>query len=142
MLVAIVTLSLLGQGERCRVDPRFASPSATLTTFWAALKAEQAEDAWECMVEGRNDLPLPGMLWFLPPTQALWLGDFRSLPVTSRRVLVSYDVHYRPVGMSAEQHFRTGNELVRLHGEWRILRPLGAASMPAWWRPIPRPVDS
>jgi hypothetical protein len=141
VLVAVVTLSLLGQGERCRVDPRFASPGATLATFWAALRADQAENAWECMVEGRHDLPLPGMLWFLPPTQGLWLDDFRSLPVTSGRVLVSYDVHYRPLGMTTEHSFRTGSELVRIRGAWRILRPIGEASMPEWWRPVPRSFD-
>lgn len=140
ILVALAALSLLGQGERCRIDSRFRSPSATLMTYWEALRANDAEEAFECLVEGRNDLPLPGSLWFLPPTEELWLERFKSLPVTSARILVSYEVHYRPNGLHEERTFRTGSELVRLRGEWHISRPLGEASMPDW-KPISRSVD-
>jgi hypothetical protein len=34
-----------------------------------------------------------------------------------------------------------GNELLRTRGEWRIVRPLGEASMPEW-QPSSGPVDS
>jgi hypothetical protein len=139
--VAIVSLSLLGQGERSSVDPRFLSPSATLTTYWGAMRAGDFAGAWECFVEGRHDLPLPGMLWFLPPTDDLSLAAFRSLPVTHGRILVSYEVRYHVSGSPDLRSFRTADELVRLHGEWRISRPLGEASMPAW-QPEHRPVDS
>jgi hypothetical protein len=37
--------------------------------------------------------------------------------------------------------FRFGNELVREHGEWRIAKSIGEASMPEW-KPKDRPVDS
>jgi hypothetical protein len=140
VLVALACGTLLGQGERSRVDPRFVSPSATLTTYWEALRAGDAGRAWECFVEGRHNLPLPGMLWFLPPTTRVTLGEFRSLPVTGGRVMVRYEVRYIPVGTLEEHRFRTGDELVRLRGEWRIARPLGQASMPEW-REVPRPVD-
>src|SRR5215510_11784750 len=86
VLVLLASLSLLGQGERCRVDTRFSTPSATLQTFWKAMAAGNAEDVWECFVEGRFDLPVPGMLWFLPPTERIALSEFRSLPVASGRV--------------------------------------------------------
>lgn len=139
-VVALASLSLLGQGERSRVDPRFVSPSATLRTYWDALRAGDAAGAWECLVEGRHDLPMPGMLWFLPPTDELTLDAFRSLPVTRGRILVSYEVRYRRAGSGEVRSFRTADELVRLQGEWRIARPVGEASMPEW-RPDPRPVD-
>lgn len=138
--MAVLSLSLLGQGERSRVDHRFISPSATLTTYWSALRAGDASEAWECMIEGRHDLPRPGMLWFLPPTDELTLEEFRSLPVTGGRVLVSYEVRYRPTGTGDVRSFRTADEMVRTRGQWRIARPIGEASMPEW-QPIPRPVD-
>lgn len=141
LLVALACLSLLGQGERSRVDPRFISPSATLRTYWSALRAGDAYVAWECFVEGRHELPRPGMLWFLPPTDELTLDAFRSLPVAGGRILVSYEVRYRPAGTLEEHSFRSADELIRLRGEWRIARPIGEASMPEW-QPSPRPVDS
>jgi len=140
LAVGFVSLSLLGQGERARVDPRFISPSATLQTYWAALRAGDANEAWECLVEGRHQLPRPGMLWFLPPTDELSLAEFRSLPVTGGRILVSYEVRYRAVGDDDVRSFRSADELVRMRGEWRIARPVGDASMPEW-QPTSRPVD-
>lgn len=140
LAVCAGALSLLGQGEVCRVDSRFVSPSATLATFWEALRVGDADAVWECFVEGRHDLPVPGQLWFLPPTDRITLAEFRSLPVTGGRMLVSYEVRYVPRGLDQERSFRTGDELVRLRGQWRIARPLGQASMPEW-EPTPRPVD-
>jgi len=140
LVVAFASLTLLGQGERAIVDPRFISPSATLTTYWSSLRAGDAFSAWECLVEGRHDLPRPGMLWFLPPTDELTLAEFRSLPVTGGRILVSYEVRYRPAGVAEVRSFRTADEMVRMRGEWRIARPIGEASMPEW-QPMPRTVD-
>jgi hypothetical protein len=140
-MVALASLSLLGQGERSQVDPRFISPSATLRTYWRAMQAGDASSAWECLVEGRHELPQPGMLWFLPPTDELTLDAFNSLPVTGGRILVSYEVRYRPAGVSTMRSFRSADELVRMRGEWRISRPLGRASMPEW-QALPRRVDS
>ncbi len=140
LLLALTLASLLGQGERFDVDRRFRSPSATLTTYWDALRRGDAETAWQCLTEVRHDSPFPGMLWFLPETDAFRLDGFRSLPVTAGRVMVTYDVCFRPVGQSVEQTFPSGNELVRVHGEWRIARSIGQVSMPEW-RPTPRSVD-
>ena len=139
VLLALAAVTLLGQGERAQVDPRFMSPSSTLRTYWTALRDGNAAEAWECFVGGRFDLPRPGMLWFLPPSD-LTLAEFRSLPVTRGRILVSYEVRYRPIGSDETLHFRSADELVRLRGEWRITRPIGDATMPQW-RPIRRSVD-
>lgn len=140
LLVFAVSFTLLGQGERAHVDPRFRSPSMTLLTYWEALRQGDAAGAFECYVEGRNDLPLPGQLWFLPPTDDLWLEGWRLSGATGGRVELTYEVHYIPTGLDEERLFRTGNELVRMRGEWRIVRPLGEASMPEW-KPVPGPVD-
>ena len=140
-MVALVSLSLLGQGERSRVDPRFISPSGTLRAYWSALRAGDADGAWDCLVEGRFQPPLPGMLWFLPPTDELTLDAFRSLPVTGGRILVSYEVRYRAAGGGEVRSFRTADELVRMRGEWHIARPVGEVSMPEW-QPAPRRVDT
>ena len=141
VMVIVLALALLGQGERFRLDPRFRSPSSTLLTFWGALSEGNSEAALDCYAEMRDDLPMPGALWFLPPTDELWLDGFRSLPVTAGRVMVTYEVHYRPTGAGEERMFQTGSELVRQGGEWRIAKPIGEASMPEW-KPVPGPVDT
>jgi hypothetical protein len=139
-LVGIAAFALLGQGERCLVDARFRTPSATLATYWSALRDGDAATAGECVIEGTEGQPFPGMLWFMPPTREVRLEDFHSLPVTSGRLYVSYEVRFRPLGAIEEQSFQTGHELVRVHGGWRIARGLGTASLPQW-RSIPRAVD-
>jgi hypothetical protein len=85
-------------------------------------------------------MPFEGMLWFLPERAELRLDEFRSLPVTNGRVMVSYEVQYRAPGAPRVERFQTGNELVRTRGEWLIARPLGEASMPEW-HAVERPVD-
>jgi len=140
LVVAGACLLLLGQGERCKVDPRFASPSATLRTYWQALLNGDAETAWSCFVEARPELPLPGMVWFLPPSDSLKLADFRALPVTNGRVLVRYQVEYVPHGVPEVRSFPSAEEVVRMHGEWRIARRVGEAAYPDW-TPTSRPVD-
>ena len=132
---------LLGQGERCLVDARFRSPDATLHTYWQAMRRGDAEIVWACFTEGRDDLPVPGQLWFLPPTERLEIADLHMIPVVPGRVIVTYEVRYVPRGLNELRSFRTGDELVRAGGEWRISRPIGDASMPDP-EPIPRPVDS
>ncbi len=139
-LVGLAAFTLLGQGERCLVDARFSTPSATLATYWSALRDGDAVTAGECVLEGTEGQPFPGMLWFMPPTRVVRLVDFRSLPVTAGRLYVSYEVRFRPLGATEEQCFQTGHELVRLHHGWRIARGLGTASLPQW-RSIPRVVD-
>ncbi len=141
LLVAWAAASLLGQGERSQPDPRFLSPSATLVTYWEALRDNDAETVSECMLEpGAAGQPFPGMLWFMPPTREVRLDAFHSLPVTGGHLLVSYEVRFRPVGTDQWQRFETGNELVRRHGEWRIAHGIGSAGLPEW-HPIPRAVD-
>jgi len=139
-IVAAASLSLVGQGERYQVDPRFRSPSATLNTYWRALQSGDAEAVWECYADLRDPMPMPGMLWFLPATDELTLEAFRSLPVTAGRVMVTYDVRFKPRASMEERSFRTGDELVRERGEWRISRAVGEASMPDW-ESTPGPVD-
>jgi hypothetical protein len=132
---------LLGQGERCLVDARFRSPDATLRTYWQAMRRGDAEIVWACFTEGRDDLPVPGQLWFLPPTERLEIANLHMIPVAPGRVIVTYEVRYVPRGLNELRSFRTGDEMVRAAGEWRISRPIGDASMPDP-EPIPRPVDS
>jgi len=141
LAVFAVAMTLLGQGEASRVDRRFRQPSTTLQTYWEALRAGDAEGAWACFVDGRHDVPMPGSVWFLPSTDDLWLTGYHSLSVSSDRVMVSYEVHYRDAWTEEERMFHFGNELVRERGEWRIAKPIGEASMPEW-RPQRRPVDS
>lgn len=141
LVVMTVACTLLGQGEHSRVDRRFRAPSTTLQTYWESLRSGDADGAWACFVDGRHEVPMPGSVWFLPSTDDLWLSGYRALPVTAGRVMVSYEVHYRDPQTQEERMFRFGNELIRVHGEWRIAKPIGEASMPEW-KPKDRPVDS
>ncbi len=139
--VGLVALMLLGAGEPWRADPRFRTPSATLDTYWQALRHDDGFTAEECQLEPNHDVPMPGSLWFLPPTTALRIANLHSLPVESGRVMVTYEVRFVPLGGGGEQVFRTAAELVRDRGEWRIGRPIGEVSLPEW-KPIRRTVDS
>ena len=139
--VLAVSCSLLGQGERCRIERTYRSPCTTIQAYWEALRAGDVEAAWACFAEGRPDVPMPGAVWFLPSTDDLWLTGYRALPVAPGRMMVSYEVHYRDRWTSEERMFRFGNELVRQRGEWHIAKPIGEASMPEW-KPKDRPVDS
>ena len=139
--VFAVSCSLLGQGERCRIERTYRSPCTTLQAYWEALRAGDADGAWACFAEGRPDVPMPGSVWFLPSTDDLWLTGYRALPVAPSRVMVSYEVHYRDGWSGDERMFRFGNELVRQRGEWHIAKSIGEASMPEW-KPKDRPVDS
>jgi hypothetical protein len=138
--VALVAYGLLGQGERATVDVRFASPGAALNTYWEALRASDEVTLAECMLDSNEELPFPGMLWFMPPTERIRLGAFHTLGMTGGRLVVTYEVRLLPTGMTRDLQFQTSNELVRRRGEWRIARGIGSASIPEW-RPIPRPVD-
>lgn len=138
--VALLAFSLLGQGEQAFVDARFASPSATLDTYWEALRANDEVVLSECMLDPSEELPFPGMLWFLPPTGHIDLDGFRTLSISGGRLVITYRVRFRPYGTARDLHFETSNELVREHGEWHISRGIGSASVPEW-RSIPRTID-
>ena len=138
--VVLAAWALLGQGEPCQVDPRFGTPSATLATYWSALRDGDTDTVTECVLADAGGQPFPGMLWFMPPTREVRLGEFHSLPVSSGRLYVTYEVRFRPIGATEEQRFETGHELVRGQDGWHIARGLGAASLPEW-QPIPRAVD-
>ena len=132
LLLIAFCLSVLGQGQRCEVDPRFGSPTATLRTFWEALRLGDVETASQCIEDGGYTGPFPGMVWFMPPSHDLRLEAVRSLPVRRGRVLVNYEVHYFALGVSEELSFRTENHLVQVRGEWRIAPPFGNVSTQAW----------
>jgi hypothetical protein len=138
--IALCALSLLGQGERYRIDTRLTSPERAIASFWKALRQDDEVGAAQCMVEGEHKLPFPGMLWFLPPTRDFKLSNFKTVPVEGDHLLVTYLVRYTPVGLESEQAFVTSFEMARQRGEWRIVRPVGEASMPEW-KPILRAVD-
>jgi len=138
--IVACALALLGQGEVYRIDAQLRTPERTISSFWRALRRDDEVGAARCMVEGEHKLPFPGMLWFLPPTSDFRLSNFNLVPMEGGHALVTYVVRYTPVGVPSEQAFVTSFEMVRQRGEWRIVRPVGEASMPEW-KPIPRAVD-
>ena len=137
LLLLVLCLGVLGQGERCEIDPRFASPTATLRTFWEALRAGDMEAAEACIEEGDYSGPYPGWVWFMPPSRDLRLESVQPLPVRRGRVVVDYEVHYFALGASEELSFKTQSQLVEARGEWRITAPYGNVTT-LEWRPIHR----
>jgi hypothetical protein len=129
-VLSLTCWSLLGQGERCDVDSRFCSPSATLTTYWEALRSDDAGTVVQCFADPRLAVPYPGMLWFLPPSES----------VSVYSVLATYELRYRPVGQREDMMAVTGTELVHVHGEWKLSRPAPDLGLPEW-RPVPQRVD-
>jgi hypothetical protein len=127
----VLTVLLLGTGERWKADARFRSPSSTLDTYWQALRHDDDFTAEECLLDPDREVPMPGSLWFLPPTTALRITNMHQLPVESGRVMVTYEVRFVPLGGGGEQVFRTAAEMVRDRGE---------VSLPEW-KPIRRTVD-
>lgn len=138
--ILVMAMMLLGQGERSHVDPRFRSPSATLNTYWEAMRSGDNDVAQDCFAADFGYQPRPGALWFMPPSDAIWLGGVHVLPVGNGHVLVRYEVHYRTAGAGEERMFETGTELLCARGEWRIAQGIGQASMPEW-KGEPGPVD-
>lgn len=137
LMLVCLSFALLGQGQRCDVDPRFGSPLATIQTYWEALREGDAETASLCIDEGSYTGPYPGSVWFMPPSHDLRVEAAQTLPVRPGRVLVNYEVHYFALGASEEFSFRTGSHLVRARGEWRIVPPFGDVSSQDF-RPIHR----
>ena len=132
-------MTLLGQGESARIDPRFKSPSAALGTYWEALCTNDVETARECFVDPEDAVPVPGSLWFLPPSRQLSISPLKFLPVESRRVLATYQVRFRPVGARNDVGVMVDCELVKTRTGWRIQKPSGDGLPP--WSLIPRSVD-
>lgn len=137
MMLLVLCFAVLGQGQRCDVDPRFGSPASTLLTYWEALRSGDAETAAQCIEDGNYTGPYPGSVWFMPPTRDLHLEDVHSLPVRRGRVMVNYEVHYFAYGVGEELSFHTENHLVQVRGEWRIVPPFGNVSAQEW-RPLHR----
>jgi hypothetical protein len=135
--VLLLCVALVGQGQRCAVDPRFCSPVATLRTYWESLRQGDAETASLCIEDGSYTGPYPGAVWFMPPSHDLTLAAVHELPVRRGRVLVNYEVHYFALGASEELSFRSESQLVERHGEWRITPPFGEVNVQEW-QPIRR----
>jgi hypothetical protein len=128
-MLLVLSLSVLGQGQRCLVDPRLGSPVRTLQTYWDALRAGDVETASMCIEDGNYSGPYPGSVWFMPPTRDLRLEAVHSLPVRRGRVMVDYEVHYFALGVTEELSFRTESHLVLARGEWRIAPPFGNVNL-------------
>ena len=123
MLLAAVA-SLLGQGERCRIDPLLRTPGTALASYWEAVQTNDEDRIRACSIDRGEELPYPGMLWAFPEVKALWLEQLQYVPVEADRVLVRYEVHYRAAGSKQERKLTVCTELQCVRGEWRVVRPL------------------
>jgi hypothetical protein len=139
-VLSLTCWGLLGQGERCEVDPRFGTPGATLATYWEALRADDGATVLECFLDPRQAVPFPGMLWFLPPSVSVSVSSIQYSAGDEDALVATYEVRFLPVGAEEEMSAITSSELVRFRGEWRILRAAGEVGLPDW-QPIPHRFD-
>jgi hypothetical protein len=123
LAAAVVALVLGLTGERPPTDPRFASPALTVRAFWRAVLEESPGEALECFV-GTGGGANASRLVLLPALTAMELRAVQVKSLGTGRALVQYQVHYRARGSRQGGAFAAADEVVRVRGEWRILRPL------------------
>ncbi|TMQ69131.1 MAG: hypothetical protein E6K80_12700 [Candidatus Eisenbacteria bacterium] len=133
-------VALLGQGERYSMDPLLHTPGTALAAYWEALQLNDADGLKACSLAGGGSLPYPGMLWAFPSTSGLWIQDLRYVPIDEDEVVVSYEVHFTLAGADQERMLSATTDLVRVHGEWRVARPLAESGLMTG-RPLPTRVD-
>ena len=133
-------LSLLGQGERSVIDPQLRSPGSAVASYWEGLQLNDPVRIAACTVQDDAMMPFPGMLWSFPNTHALWLEKLRYVPVDADEVVVSYEVHYKPVGGEEERSLKVMTNVLRVRGEWRVAQPFAETGL-LDGRPLPTRVD-
>jgi len=129
VLLLVGCFTLLGQGERCRIDIRFRTPSSALATYWEALQEHDAEGISECMASDLDPVPFPGMLWFFPETRACRIDSLKLVPLEDDHVMAAYQVRYVPVGSKYVRRLPVVSELVRIEGQWRVTHPVDEQSL-------------
>jgi len=138
--VLVGAVSLLGQGERCTIDPLLRTPGTALVTYWDTLQHNDADGTRACSLASDGALPFPGMLWAFPNTRGLWIKNLRYVPIDEDEVVVSYDVHFTPAGTDEERLLSVVTDLIRVRGEWLVSRPLAEAGL-LNGRPLPTRID-
>ena len=139
--MVLAAVSLLGQGERYRLDPRFQSPTATLLTYWEAVQLDDITGVSECFAEPTLAVPYPGMVWVIPPVKRLGLYRVRCEESGEGRVRATYEVRFTARDALDEQHLVVESQLVRVRGAWRIETAFGDVVSPDVV-PVRRVVDS
>lgn len=140
LALSVACWTLLGHGETQWVDPRFATPATTVTTYWDALGRDDIRTVAECFVDPDAVVPKVGSVWFLPRTRRIDVRALRYGSSDTGDLVVTYEVRFVPMGANEEQRFVIGSELVRVRGEWRIQ---GWADDPSWpdFRAVTPPID-
>jgi hypothetical protein len=124
LFLGLFALVFFVTGERPSVDPRFFSPASAVRSFWHALGSDSPGQALECFV-GVGHQTSNGRLLRLPPMDFLEIRNVIVDPRGTGVALVRYEVHYRVKG-GIEGTFESADEVARVRGEWRILRPVSA----------------
>ena len=124
-LLVVALASLLGQGQYCTVDPLLRTPGTALASYWEAVECNDEDRIRACSLGLEDGMPFPGMLWAFPEVKALWLERLQYVPLEADRVVVRYEVHFRPAGSHQERKLTVSTELQHVGGEWRVVRPLG-----------------
>ena len=137
LLGAVLGILLALTGERPPSDPRFSSPAFAVRAFWQAVLDESPAEALECFA-GAGGGPDATRLLRIPPLAAMELRALQVRSVGTGRAVVQYQVHYRTRGSRQAGAFAAADEVVRVRGQWRILRPL--SPQPGQARPAAPPL--
>ena len=111
--------------SRIPVADCFATPQATISSYWHRMIERRHADALECFVDGTRDVT--GMLG-LPDLVELRTRDFDVHWRGGGIVDVAYNVEYRVAMGDSLQKFPTGDQLELTGSGWKISRPLLVAA--------------
>jgi len=128
--LALVPLLLVLMGpvldERAAMRDCFATPQATVTTYWQRMIERRHREALDCFVDGSHG-DLTGMLG-LPSLVELRCRDFQLRWLPGGQVDLRYAIEYRIAMGESLQSFASGDRLHLTGTGWKIAHPLLVAA--------------
>jgi hypothetical protein len=104
----------------------FASPQATVTSYWQRMIERRHAEALDCFVDGNRVESFE--MFTLPDLVELRCRNFALEWQPGGSVDVSYQVEYRITLSDSLARFSTGDRLDLTGSGWRISRPLLVAT--------------
>jgi len=104
----------------------FASPQATVGSYWQRMIERRHDEALECFVDG--DRAGSPEMFVLPNLVELHCRNFKLVWQPGGMVDVNYQVEYRITLGDSLSRFPTGDRLNLTGSGWRIARPLIVAA--------------
>ena len=113
---------------RSELPPAYATPQATLSSYWLRMIERRHTDALDCFLGGRASDA--GNMLALPDLVELRCRDFQLDYRSGGHVDVNYRIEYRISMGDSLASFPTGDRLSLTGSGWKIALPLMLASRP------------